>query len=53
MASAKIEGNHTALADLHRQQLEGKAGSTHRLPKIAYIETAMDYLKEVIKPGAV
>jgi Fic family protein len=52
LGSARIEGNHTTLADYIDSKVEGKAESTDQLLEIANIEKAMDYIEEVIKPGA-
>lgn len=52
LGSARIEGNHTTLADYIDSKVEGKAESTDQLLEIANIEKAMDYIEEVIKLGA-
>jgi len=51
LGSARIEGNHTTLADYIDSKVEGKAESTDQLLEIANIEKAMDYIEEVLKPG--
>lgn len=51
LGSARIEGNHTTLADYIESKVEGKAESTDQLLEIANIEKAMDYIEEVMKPG--
>ncbi|MGX1182282.1 Fic family protein [Pseudomonas sp. IAP-CY TE4608] len=43
LGSARIEGNHTTLADYIDSKVEGKAESTDQLLEIANIEKAMDY----------
>ncbi|HDS1774565.1 TPA: Fic family protein, partial [Pseudomonas putida] len=48
LGSARIEGNHTTLADYIDSKVEGKAESTDQLLEIANIEKAMDYIEEVI-----
>lgn len=50
LGSARIEGNHTTLADYIDSKVEGKAESTDQLLEIANIEKAMDYIEEVMKP---
>lgn len=50
LGSARIEGNHTTLADYIDSKVEGKAESTDQLLEIASIEKAMDYIEEVMKP---
>lgn len=52
LGSARIEGNHTTLADYIDSKVEGKAQSTDQLMEIANIEKAMDYIEAVIEPGA-
>lgn len=52
LGSARIEGNHTTLADYIDSKVEGKAESTDQLLEIANIEKAMDYIEAVIEPGA-
>ncbi|WJD63385.1 Fic family protein [Pseudomonas kurunegalensis] len=51
LGSARIEGNHTTLADYIDSKVEGKAESTDQLLEVANIEKAMDYIEEVIQPG--
>jgi Fic family protein len=51
LGSARIEGNHTTLADYIDSKVEGKAHSTDQLLEVANIEKAMDYIEEVMKPG--
>ncbi|HKS13246.1 MAG TPA: Fic family protein [Pseudomonas sp.] len=51
LGSARIEGNHTTLADYIESKVEGKAESTDQLLEVANIEKAMDYIEELMKPG--
>ena len=51
LGSARIEGNHTTLADYIDSKVEGKAESTDQLLEVANIEKAMDYVEEAVKPG--
>jgi len=50
LASARIEGNHTTLADYVESKLEGQAPSD-QLREMANIEAAMNYIEEHFKPG--
>jgi Fic family protein len=52
LGSARIEGNHTTLADYIDSKAEGKAQDTDQLREVANIERAMDYIEHVMKPGA-
>lgn len=52
LGSARIEGNHTTLADYLDSKMEGNAEATDQLREIANIEKAMDYIEAVITPGA-
>lgn len=51
MGSARIEGNHTTLADYIDSKVEGTADSTDQLLEVANIERAMDYIEELMQPG--
>jgi len=51
LGSARIEGNHTTLADYIDSKVEGTADSTDQLLEVANIERAMDYIEEVMEPG--
>lgn len=51
LGSARIEGNHTTLADYIDSKVEGKAQDTDQLREVANIEKAMDYIEEVMRPG--
>jgi Fic family protein len=52
LGSARIEGNHTTLADYVESSLEGKAGGTDTLREIANIEQAMSYIESAMAPDA-
>ena len=51
LGSARIEGNHTTLADYVESALEGAATMGDQLSEIANIEEAMAYIETSIKPG--
>lgn len=51
LGSARIEGNHTTLADYIDSKVDGKAEETDQLREVANIEKAMDYIEERMKPG--
>lgn len=51
LGSARIEGNHTTLADYIDSKVEGKAQDTDQLREVANIEAAMDYIEQIIEPG--
>lgn len=54
LGSARIEGNHTTLADYVESRLEGGQQSpTDQLREMVNIESAMTYIEEAIKPGEV
>ena len=50
LSSARIEGNHTTLADYVESKLEEQQPSD-QIAEIANIERAMKYIEEIIKPG--
>ena len=52
LGSARIEGNHTTLADYIDSKVEGKAQDTDPLREVANIEKAMDYIERIMAPGA-
>lgn len=52
LGSARIEGNHTTLADYIDSKVEGRAQSTDQLLEVTNIEKAMAYIEEVMTPGA-
>lgn len=52
LGSARIEGNHTTLADYVESKLEGAGHSpSDQLREMENIETAMSYVEESIQPG--
>ena len=51
LGSARIEGNHTTLADYIEAKLDGPAHQTDAIREIENIERAMDHLEAVVKPG--
>lgn len=51
LGSARIEGNHTTLADYLDNKIEGKATNSDQLREIANIEKAMSYIEEIMQPG--
>lgn len=52
LGSARIEGNHTTLADYVESSLEGTATAGDQLAEIANIEEAMAYVESAMQPGA-
>ena len=52
LGSARIEGNHTTLADYVERSLEGTATAGDHLAEIANIEEAMSYVELAVQPGA-
>ncbi len=52
LGSARIEGNHTTLADYVESSLEGTATAGDQLAEIANIEEAMAYIESAMQPGA-
>jgi Fic family protein len=52
LGSARIEGNHTTLADYVESTIEGGATMGDQLSEIANIEEAMAYIERAIEPGA-
>jgi Fic family protein len=52
LGSARIEGNHTTLADYVERSLEGTATVGDHLAEIANIEEAMAYIESALQPGA-
>lgn len=52
LGSARIEGNHTTLADYVESSLEGGATGADQLREIANIEQAMAYIESSMAPGA-
>ncbi|MBS3826446.1 Fic family protein [Proteus mirabilis] len=51
LGSARIEGNHTTLADYVESKVEGTQNSTDQLKEINNIETAMEFIDEYLKNG--
>jgi Fic family protein len=52
LGSARIEGNHTTLADYVDETLEGGRGTrSDQILEIQNIETAMNHVDDEIKPG--
>jgi len=52
LGSARIEGNHTTLADYVERSLEDTATAGDHLAEIANIEEAMAYIESAMQPGA-
>jgi Fic family protein len=52
LGSARIEGNHTTLADYVESSLDGTATVGDHLAEIANIEEAMAYIESAMHPGA-
>ncbi|MGS0755261.1 Fic family protein [Roseateles sp. GG27B] len=52
LGSARIEGNHTTLADYVENSLEGVASGSDPLLEISNIEQAMSYIEDAMEPGA-
>lgn len=51
LGSARIEGNHTTLADYVESSLEGTATAGDHLAEIANIEEAMAYIESAMQSG--
>lgn len=51
LGSARIEGNHTTLADYVESKVEGAQNSTDQLLEINNIEAAMEFIDEYLKDG--
>ena len=52
LGSARIEGNHTTLADYVESRLEGEAHPSDQLNEMFNIERAMAYVEETVRPGS-
>lgn len=52
LGSARIEGNHTTLADYVESTVDGAPPAADTLREIANIEHAMAYVEESIQPGS-
>ncbi|WP_054176690.1 Fic family protein [Citrobacter sp. CtB7.12] len=51
LGSARIEGNHTTLADYVESKVEGTQSSTDQLKEINNIEAAMEFIDEYLNDG--
>lgn len=51
LSSARIEGNHTTLADYVESKLEDQTQPSDQIAEIKNIENAMKYIEDVIRPG--
>lgn len=52
LGSARIEGNHTTLADYVDTAVGGSTSATDQLREISNIERAMQYVESAMEPGA-
>jgi Fic family protein len=52
LGSARIEGNHTTLADYVETAIEGPEIPTEQFMEIDNIERAMRYVEDAVTPGA-
>lgn len=52
LGSARIEGNHTTLADYIDSKIEAPAELTENIQEVQNIEKAMDYVEEAVHPGS-
>ena len=52
LGSARIEGNHTTLADYVETAIDGPEVHTEQFMEIENIERAMRYVEEVVTPGS-
>lgn len=52
LGSARIEGNHTTLADYIESKIDGLVSEDDQMREIVNIEKAMEYIEEVISPGS-
>ncbi|HMW49989.1 MAG TPA: Fic family protein, partial [Cellvibrionaceae bacterium] len=53
LGSARIEGNHTTLADYIESKLDGSAEHTDQLREMENIERAMEHVEQTISQGTV
>lgn len=53
LGSARIEGNHTTLADYIESKIESPANPAENLQEVQNIERAMDYVEETVQVGGV
>ena len=51
LSSARIEGNHTTLADYVESKIEHQTTSNDQIAEITNIESAMKYVEDVIAPN--
>ena len=51
LGSARIEGNHTTLADYVESRVDGMSQTEDHLKEVANIEQAMSFIDEVVEPG--
>ncbi|OBU12732.1 Fic family protein [Morganella psychrotolerans] len=51
LGSARIEGNHTTLADYVESKIEGKQSQDDQLKEIENIEKAMEFIDDYFKSG--
>jgi len=51
LGSARIEGNHTTLADYVESKVEGRQQESDQLREVANIERAMEYIETSMSPG--
>ncbi|NOT98805.1 MAG: Fic family protein, partial [Sideroxydans sp.] len=51
LGSARIEGNHTTLADYIESKIENSPNPTENIQEIHNIEQAMDYVEEAVQVG--
>lgn len=51
LGSARIEGNHTTLADYVESKMEGDDAATDQLREISNIERAMSFIEQHFKEG--
>ncbi|HEX5337336.1 MAG TPA: Fic family protein [Gallionella sp.] len=49
LGSARIEGNHTTLADYIESKIDNPASPTENLQEVQNIERAMDYVEETVQ----
>jgi Fic family protein len=49
LGSARIEGNHTTLADYIESKIESPATPSDQIQEVTNIEGAMDYVEEAIQ----
>ncbi len=52
LGSARIEGNHTTLADYIESKITEPATISDHIKEVRNIEAAMDYVEEAVSPGA-